>query len=403
MISREVFLDETDTDTTEIEMLEEAEELSGRLRSSPDQERLAHSILENDEQTVSDGKLLSESVDYAMGSFTPDLMFEQIVKSYRNAQRLYGPTIIRELTGYDGGFIEKNLKITEFRERLRANIQRNIDRLKKDGLLDRDGQITEEGLQLASLVLYTEELDHLQAQGIGTRVTKEKSHYGERDEQTEFRRNRYKDLDVRGSIRRAVRRGHQALRKEDLKAMTRKQRGRISIVYAIDASGSMRGEKISISKKAGIALAYRAIQDENEVGLVVFTSRIDKVIPPTRDFGLLLSELARVRAGQETDLALAMDHATGLFDPGAHTKHLVLITDALPTRGGEPGKLTLEAVGRARDAGVTISIVGINLEREGEQLARKMMEIGEGKLYRVRDLGELDAIVLEDYEALKEL
>jgi Mg-chelatase subunit ChlD len=398
-----VGFDTQNSDDQEVELveIEEAEELTGKMSRSPDEERLMHTVLENDEQTIDDGKVLAESVDYALGSFTPDLMFEKLVQNYRNAQRLFGPTIIRELTGYEGGFIERNLKVAEFREELKKNIHRNVDRLKKEGLLDKDGVVTQEGLQLASLVLYTEELDHLRMRGLGKKEIKERSHYGEPDQVVPFAKQRYRDIDLRGSIKRALRRGHTRIEQEDLRAVTRRARGKISIIYALDASGSMRGQKLTTSKKAGIALAFRAIQDKNDVGLIVFTSRVERSIAPTQEFRLLLEELTKVRAGQETDIGLVIDHALTLFATRAHTRHLILITDALATRGQDPGKIALEATSRAAALGVTISVVGINLEREGEKLARQIAELGNGKLYKVSKLEEMDSLILEDYESLR--
>jgi len=392
------FSDDTETD---VESASEADELQGKMASDPEKERLAHSVLENDEQTVKDGQLLRESVDHALNSFTPDLVFEKLVSNYKDAQRLFGPTIIRELTGFSPKYIEKNRRIKEFQEQLRENIVRNLERLHEEGLLDEEGRVTEEGLELAALVLYAEELDHLQTKGLGRKEVKEHAHYGEIAERELFRKHRYKDLDLKASIKQAIRRGHTKMAREDLKAVRRKQHGRIGIVYGLDASGSMRGEKITTSKRAGVALAFRAIEDKNDVGLVVFTGSIQESIPPTQDFPLLLSQLTRARAGNETNLALAIEHATQLFSPAEQTKHLVLITDALPTFGEEPGEDTLAAASVARDAKITISIVGINLEKEGEKLAKKIVEIGNGKLYRVRNLEELDTIILEDYERLQ--
>jgi len=387
-------------DTTIIEDAGLAEELSGKMRSDPDEERLAHSIMENDEQSIKDGKLLSESVDYAMGSFTPDLIFEKLVQNYKNAQRLFGPTIIRELTEYDGSYVEKNTKIAEFREEIRGNIAKNIERLKKEGLLDKEGVVTDTGYELASLVMYTEELDRLQTKGLGKKTVKEHSVYGEADSIVPFRKARYKDVDMRGSILRAIRRGHASVLAQDLRSVRRKEHGRISIIYALDASGSMRGQKISTSKKAGIALAYKAIQDGNDVGIIIFTSKIEQSIPPTRDFPMLLHELAHARAGQETDIGLAIEHAVAMFGRGNHTKHLIVISDALPTRGEDPGRITLEATSLAHDAGVTISVVGIGLEKEGEALAKRIVEISDGRLYRISARDEMGALILEDYASL---
>ncbi len=396
-----MFLDEREQEQAGLDAVGEAEELTGKMGSDADEERLAHTVLEGDTQSASDARMLAQSADYAMGSFTPDLMFEQLVERYQSAQRLYGPTIIRALTGYDGEFIERNLRISEFKERLKENIHKSVERLRKEGLIDKEGDITPLGERLAALAMYAEELDHLRARGLGKRDAKERAHYGERDARERFAAHRYKDVDVRASVRLAIRRGHARVGPGDLVASRRVQHGRITVVYALDASGSMRGEKMHVGKRAGIALAHHAIEDGNDVGLVVFTSKVERSVAPTRAFPALLGELAQVRAGQETDLAVAVSHATGLFPKGEGTKHLILLTDAIPTRGEEPGRAAMDAVAMAKDAGITTSIVGINLEREGERLAKRMVELGAGKLYRVRGLEDLDVIVLEDYEMLK--
>lgn len=399
MISREVILDPEATQS-EVEDGSPAEELSGKPGSDPEEEKLAHSVLEHDDQTVRDGKMLAESIDYAVGSFTPDMIFEQLTKHFRNAKRLYGETVIRELTGYDSEYIEKNLNVEEFKQQIQERIEGSVERLKKQNLLDDDGRLTEEGVTLASLVLYTEELDHLQAHGLGRKDVKRHAHYGEQQERTRYDRQRYKDIDIRATIRKALRRGHTEITREDLVARERQQRGKVSIMYALDASGSMRGRKLHMGKKAGVALSFRAIDDGNEAGLIVFTDEISHSTAPCRNFPDLLRALTIVRAGHETNLALAIEHATQLF-PKKGTKHLVLLTDALPTSGEEPGDATLHAVSAAKDQGVTISLVGINLEKEGETLAKEIVEVGEGKLYRVKDLEELDLLILEDYETFR--
>ena len=79
------------------------------------------------------------------------------------------------------------------------------------------------------------------------------------------------------------------------------------------------------------------------------------------------------------------------------TKHLVLITDAMPTVGDDPTKNTLNLVERAADYGITISVIGIGLEKDGAELAKKIVEIGKGRLYVVNDLDNIDRIVLQDY------
>lgn len=390
--------DESGAGHTAIESASAIDELSGSLASNPEDERLMRSVLENDRDTIDDGKLITDAINAGMGSFVPDLLFSSLTKNYKNAERLMGETIIRELSGFEPGFVEKNVAIPEFRRELQKRLSAKVDRLKQQGLLDKEGRLTAKGYFLSSLILYTEELDHLVPRGLGERTSHRESREGDKKDYVPFRDRRYRDLAVRQSLKVTLRRGHGQIRKEDLRAYSRVQKGKIAIIYAMDASGSMRGAKLRTSKRAGIALAYKAITDRNHVGLLVFGSSIERAIPPCRDFPLLLEELAKVRASMETDIALAITTSIELFGKTRDSKHLLILTDALPTRGKKPEEETLQAASAARDAGITVSLVGINLDAKGLELAQKVAELGEGRLYIVRDLENLDKILLEDYQ-----
>lgn len=389
-------------DTSLEQLKEEVLPLSGTLASNPDEQRLMHSLLENEEQSIEDGKLMAEAINQGVGSFTPDLLFQNLVSDYRNAERLYGQTLIRALTEYSPDYVKKNLNIPEFKRTLQQRIEENVNALRERGQLDEQGFITERGMKLASLVLYTEELDNLVSKGLGRKELKERDTYGEKEEAVPFKKGfRFKDIAMQQSVKTAIRRGHNRVEMRDLRAYERFHKGRIQVIYAMDSSGSMRGEKIATSKRAGIALSFTAIEERNEVGLIVFTNQIEQAIPPTRDFTLLLKELTSIRAGSETDLAKTILHSTELFDKGTCTKHLLILTDAVPTKGKDPRQETLEAASTAHDRGITISVIGIGLDEEAERLARDIIEVGEGRLYKVHSLENLDRVILEDYDALQ--
>lgn len=375
-------------------------EKKGKLKPS-DEEKLMHSILEDDKEKISDGKLISESINQGIGSLTPEMILENLVKDYKLAKKLYGETIIRELTGYSPNYVEKNIAIPEFKRELNKKVADKINDLKEQGYLNKDGTITDKGLVLSSLVLYVEELDHLMPKGFGEKKSKKKTVYGDREDYRLFKRDRYKDIAIKQSIKTALRRGHLDLDKNDLKAYERQHEGHISIIYGIDASGSMKGEKLRIAKKSGIALAFKAIEEKNKVGMVVFGSDIKDFVEPTRDFMSLLKKLAEIKASMETDIAKSINKSIDLF-PKHDTKHLVLLTDALPTKGDIPERETLNAVSSARENNITISLIGINLDTQGLTLAQKIVEIGQGRLYRVKDLAEVDKVILEDYAFIKQ-
>ena len=389
----------TGSEKLELKELSKAEELSGKLAFQQLEDKLMHSVLENDKKVIDSGKLISDAINQGMSSFSPDLMFEQLVKNYTLAKQIYGESIIRLVSGYEPDYVKKNVGIPEFQKELKEKIQQKIEELKEEGFLSKDNSVSEKGIELASLVLYFEELDKIVPKGImGEKISKKSFIYGEKENSRIYKKgDRYRDIALKKSIKLAIRRGHSHFGEKDLQVYEKQSKGQTFIVYALDASGSMKGKKIEACKKAGIALAYKAISEKDKVGLIVFGAEIKEAIEPTSDFTFLLKEITKIRASRETDIASTMRKAIEIFPSESVTKHLVLITDALPTKGDEPEKSTLEEASIARSKGITISVVGINLDEKGKKLAEKIAELGEGRLYIVRKLENVDEIVLQDY------
>jgi len=378
---------------------EEIEELTGKLSFQKLENKLMHSVLENDKEIIEKGKLISDSINQGMDSFTPDLIYQQLIKNYSMAKHIFGPSLIKLATGYNPDYIKKNINIPEFQKELRFRIQKNIEKLKEEGFLNNDNEINEKGIELASLVMYFEELDKILPKGIlGEKIHKRVSIYGSKEDVRNYKKSdRYRDIAIKKSVKLAIRRGHKKLEEKDLRVYERQSRGQCYIVYGLDASGSMKGAKIDACKRAGIALAYKAIDENDKVGLIVFGSEIKTTVKPTSDFSYLLKHIVSAKASMETDIVATLRKAIELFPNENITKHLILITDALPTIGKEPEKDTLQEASIARNKGITISLIGINLNEKGKKLAEKIVELGEGKLYTIKNLENIDKVVLEDY------
>jgi len=383
----------------EVKEFSKIEELSGSLDIQYVDDKLMHSVIENDKQVVEEGKIIEESTNRGMGGFTPDLAFENMVKNYSMTKKIMGPSLIKFLTGYDADYIEKNIGVPEFQKELLDKMKEKAQQMRNKNLMRKDGSFTDKGLELASLVVYIKQLDNLFPKGIqGERIHKKAAQYGDKEYAKPYHKgDRYKDLAIKKSIKTAIRRGHDKLLVEDFKTYDRKSKGEVSIVFALDSSGSMKGDKIGTCKRAGVALAYNAIKEKDKVGLIVFGKEITTEIPPTKDFSTLLKAITGITASSETDLALMLRKAIELFPPGNITKHLLILTDALPTRGDSPEEKALDAVAIAKAAGITISLIGIRLDKKGKEFAERMTDIGQGKLYSVRDLDDIGTLVLEDY------
>jgi Mg-chelatase subunit ChlD len=152
-----------------------------------------------------------------------------------------------------------------------------------------------------------------------------------------------------------------------------------------------------MAKKAGIALAYHAITNRDKVGLIVFESEVKDKITPTLDFGYLVQHITQITPSLQTDFTKMITNAHELFDPTSRNKHIIILTDALPTVGKEPEKETIHAISEARTTGITISIIGINLDKKGMQLAKEISKTGNGRFYTVQQLNELQTLMIQEY------
>ncbi len=396
--------DRDSNETDEISLTQEATgsyKISKDSDAASDEEKIARALVQNDVSTINAGKLINEAVNQGLFAFSPNLMFSQIVKNFQLAKSLYGEKLLRLITGYEPDYVQKNINIPEFQRELKIKIEETIRNLGDCSFIESDGMISDAGIMLASLVLLMEELDILASRTVGEKRGRTKTQYGNRDAVRQFKAgDKYRNLALKASLKLALRRSHQHLLKDDLKSFERTDKSGIEIIYAIDASGSMRGEKISTAKKAGIALAFKAISNKDKVGLVVFGSEVKSAEHPTRDFRRLLKALVQVRASKQTNFAGMLDKSIKLFSSEQLTKHIVILTDALPTAGKNPEADSLKAVSNAKARGISISLVGINLDKKGRTFAEQLVRLSEGRLFIVKNLQEVDRIVLEDYYAM---
>src|SRR3989338_1015819 len=101
--------------------LSSIEEIEGSLERSGEDDKLMHSVLENDQDTIDKGHIIEDATNQGVAAFTPDMMFEQLVKDYGQAEQIYGERILRQLTGYSSEYLERNIKIPEFQKLVQEN------------------------------------------------------------------------------------------------------------------------------------------------------------------------------------------------------------------------------------------------------------------------------------------
>lgn len=385
-----------------VNRLEEGDQLDGHVATDPEDTKLPHSVLDVDMDVIDEGMLVDAAFNSNVGSFLPSQVFESMVKDYKNAQKLFGPTLIRELSGYDPRYVDKNIRIPEFQRELQKKLRDRFDELVDKGVLNKGGGVSDHALDIATLFLIDEEFktkDH-ESSSFGEHVHFSHDKTGHRSTVRAYNNSDpFRDIAIRASITRSIKRGHVKIHPGDLHAYDRESRQQVNVVYALDTSGSMKGEKMRMAKKAGVSLAYRAIRDHNKTGLVLFGSSVEKRVFLTNDFWSFVRPLAQCTPSQETDLALAVEAAHRLLDDAKGIKHIVLITDGLHTRSDD-SRVVLDQVSIATSDNISISVVGINFDEQGLQLARTIVDISGGNLYSVKNADEVGGIVIGDYASL---
>ena len=91
----------------EVGKFSKAEEYQGKLQMQLLDDKLMHSVLEDDQKTIDDGKIIENGINQGMSAFVPNMMFENLVKNFSIAKQLYGEKLLRLIVGYDPKYLEK--------------------------------------------------------------------------------------------------------------------------------------------------------------------------------------------------------------------------------------------------------------------------------------------------------
>ncbi len=360
-----------------------------------------HTVIQADSDGIDHGRTVREAANHNVGAFTPDMAFNKIVNNYREAERLMGDTLIRELTGYDTDYIERNANIPEFQRELKDQIKQNVDELQRENIVDDNYNVTPQGNSLAAYHLILEELDELEGEGwIGDKESQQRFHTGDVQGFKRYTSSQpYRDISTRRTLKVAARRARDSIKPADLRLQNRRSEGNAEIIFCVDVSGSMTGAKLSAAKKAAVALSYKASVSNDDVGVVFFANGVRSIAPLGSDLDRVAEELVGVKPGGETDLGRGLEQALSMLGSSSGDQHIFLLTDALQTKGEVPERAVLPVVEQATRRSVDITVLGLNLDENGVRLAETIVDRSDGDLYRVENAEDTDRVVIEAYES----
>ena len=174
-------------------------------------------------------------------------------------------------------------------------------------------------------------------------------------------------VDAAASVRAAAASGHDRVEREDLRQSVRERETAATIVFAVDASASMR-PAMETAKGVVLDLLRDAYESRDQVAFVAFGGdEAEVLLPPTRSLSLAARHLKELPTGDRTPLPDGLRTAQQVLDSADSERGVVvLVTDGRATVAeGSPTAATRQAARRLAASGAELLVVDAADGRSG--------------------------------------
>lgn len=181
-----------------------------------------------------------------------------------------------------------------------------------------------------------------------------------------------------------------------------------SITFVIDASGSMKGDKIE-SIKLTVKEIVKILRPEIEVAVVTFNTQTNEILKPTLDRNLILSALESIEARGRTSLFDALESTTRSLISNKQSR-IVVLSDGGDTTSTTSFNTLLSLL---ESRNTPIDIIGLDVKKEVSDQLLKITSTSLGNYYSLNDtdsLIEIYKVILkssltefEEAESVKEV
>lgn len=179
------------------------------------------------------------------------------------------------------------------------------------------------------------------------------------------------------------------------------ERKTANLVFVIDVSGSMaREDRLELVKRA-LHYLVDQLRPDDRVGIVVYGSRAQEILPLTsvgyrRD---IVSAINRLQPGGSTNaeggIRLGYRMAVNGFEEGKINR-VILCSDGVANVGVTGPEDILKEIKRYADLGITLSAVGFGMGNYNDILLEKLGDKGNGHYAYVDDIAEAKRVFVDN-------
>ncbi len=179
----------------------------------------------------------------------------------------------------------------------------------------------------------------------------------------------------------------------------------LSLAIAIDRSGSMKGDRLANALAAAVGTVER-MRDGDSVSVIAFDTRAVAVVSQelisSASKPRIAAQIRSIGLGGDTCISCGLDRALSeLATSGTrdHVSRILLLSDGATNHGitDMAGMRALSA--RVRDAGVSISTIGVDVDFDEKMMAAIAQE-STGRHYFVASPAGLPAIFAQEFDSL---
>lgn len=186
-----------------------------------------------------------------------------------------------------------------------------------------------------------------------------------------------------------------------VKMIPERKKRSLSIVLAIDRSGSMTiANKISLAKEAATSVV-ELLTDKDQIGIIAFDAKAEEVVrlEKVKSKGKIEDSIGKIRSGGGTNIFPAIDMAyRWLREADTQLKHLIIVSDGRSQQPEAAYPLVKEMAQRK----ITISSIVIGDDADRKAM-KTMADMGLGRYYETDDAGSLPRIFVKEAFMASEL